>query len=193
MTEETPLKPVSKKGEVRAKLHQMIMDEVEKGNVSAIIARAADFYGPDTPLSFVNIMVFDKLSKGKKAQWFIDDEKKHSFTYTPDAGKATAMLGNSDEAYNQIWHLPTNKNVLTGKKFIELAANAMGVKPDYQVLKKWMVKIAAPFDPIVKESVEMLYQNEYDYLFDSTKFEEAFSFIPVDYEYGIEATAESMK
>ena len=192
MTEETPLKPVSKKGEVRARLNQMIMDEVEKGNAHAIIARAADFYGPDTPLSFVNIMVFDRLNKGKKAQWLVNDEKKHSFTYTPDAGKATAMLGNKESAYNQIWHLPTNKNALTGREFMELAANVMGVKPDYQVLKKWMIKMVAPFNSIVKESVEMLYQNEFDYLFDSTKFEKAFNFNPTTYEDGIVQTVRSM-
>jgi nucleoside-diphosphate-sugar epimerase len=192
MTEDTPLKPVSKKGEVRARLNQMIMDEVEKGNASAIIARAADFYGPGTPLSFVNIMVLDRLNKGKKAQWLVNDEKKHSFTYTPDAGKATAMLGNKESAYNQIWHLPTNKNALTGREFMELAANVMGAKPDYQVLKKWMIKMVAPFNSIVKESVEMLYQNESDYLFDSTKFEKAFNFNPTTYEDGIVQTVRSM-
>jgi nucleoside-diphosphate-sugar epimerase len=136
MTEETPVKPDSEKGKVRAELNKMIMNEVEQGNLKAIIAKAADFYGPDTPLSFVNIMVFENFKKGKKAQWFININKKHSFTYTPDAGKGTATLGNTESAYNQIWHLPTNKNVLTGKDFIELAANAMNVKPEYMIVKK---------------------------------------------------------
>jgi nucleoside-diphosphate-sugar epimerase len=193
MTEDTPLKPDSEKGKVRAQLHKTIMDEVERGNINAIIARSADFYGPETPLSFVNILVFDKLSKGKKAQWFVDDEKNHSLSYTPEAGKATAMLGNTSSAYNQVWHLPTNKNAPTGKEFIATAADALGVKPNYMILKKWMVKMAAPFDKIVKESVEMLYQNEFDYLFDSTKFEKAFNFTPTTYRDGIKATAESMR
>ncbi len=193
MTEETPLKPDSEKGKVRAELDKMIMDEVEKGSLQAIIARAADFYGPDTPLSFVNIMVFENFKKGKKAQWFIDDLKKHSLTYTPDAGKGTAMLGNTESAYNQVWHLPTNKDALTGKEFIEHAANSLGVEPKYTVLKKWMVSMAGLFSSVVKESVEMLYQNEFDYLFDSTKFEKAFNFSPVKYKDGIAATAESMK
>jgi hypothetical protein len=34
--------------------------------------------------------------------------KKHSFIYTPDAAKATAILGNTPDAYNQVWHLPTD-------------------------------------------------------------------------------------
>jgi nucleoside-diphosphate-sugar epimerase len=193
MKEDTLVNPISKKGEVRVQIAQMIMSEVERGHLDAIIARAADFYGPNTPLSFATVTVFHNLKKGKKAQWFIDANKKHSMTYTPDAGKATAILGNTSSAYNQIWHLPTDKNVLTGKEFIELAAKSFGVEPKYMVLKKWMIQMVGIFVPVVKESIEMLYQNEYDYLFDSTKFEKTFNFTPTIYQDGIAETVRSMK
>jgi len=193
MKEDTPIKPISRKGEVRKQVTEMLMNEVKNGNLKAIIARAADFYGPNTPLSFVTVTVFENFKKEKKAMWFIDAERKHSFTYTPDAGKATAMLGNSDSAYNQIWHLPSDRNVLTGKEFIELSAKAFGVKPEYTVLKKWMIKMAGLFNSNVRESVEMLYQNDSDYLFDSTKFEKAFNFRPTSYEEGIIKTVNSLK
>lgn len=193
MTEETSVKPDSEKGKVRAKLNEMIMNEVRQGNLKAIIAKAADFYGPNTPLSFVNIMVFENYKKGKKAQWMLDVSKKHSFTYTPDAGRGTAILGNTDSAYNQIWHLPTNKNVLNGKEFVELAAKAMGVKPEYMVVKKWMLSMLGLFNKVIKENNEMLYQNEFDYLFDSTKFEKAFNYKPISYEEGIIETVKQIK
>lgn len=192
MKEDTLVNPVSKKGEVRAQIAQMIMNEVERGSLDAMIARAADFYGPNTPLSFATVTVFQNLNRGKKAQWFIDANKKHSMTYTPDAGKATAILGNTSSAYNQIWHLPTDKNALTGKEFIELTAKAFGVEPRYTVLKKWMIQVVGTFIPVVKESIEMLYQNEHDYLFDSTKFEKAFNFTPTSYQDGIAETVKSM-
>jgi len=111
----------------------------------------------------------------------------------PDAGKATPILGNSTAAYNQVWHLPTDGNALTGKGFIELTAKAFKVKPGHLVLKKWMVQIAGLFNPIIKESVEMLYQNETDYQFDSSKFEKAFDFKPTSYEAGILETVKSYK
>jgi nucleoside-diphosphate-sugar epimerase len=136
MKEDTLVNPTSKKGEVRAQIAQMIMSEVEKGHLDALIARSADFYGPNTPLSFATVTVFHNLKKGKSAQWFIDADKKHSMTYTPDAGRAAAILGNTPSAYNQIWHLPTDKNALTGKEFIDIAAKAFGVEPKYMVLKK---------------------------------------------------------
>jgi nucleoside-diphosphate-sugar epimerase len=193
MTEATPYNPCSKKGTTRLKVINMMMDEVKKGNLEGLIARAPDFYGPDTPLSFVNAVVFQNLAKGKKAQWMGDDRKKHSFIFTPDAGKATAILGNTPSAFNQVWHLPTDQNILTGKEFIELSAKTFGVKPDYMVLKRWMVQMAGLFNPIIKESVEMLYQNEVDYIFDSSKFEKAFGLIPTSYESGILKTVKSYK
>ena len=30
--------------------------------------------------------------------------------YTPDAARAVALLGNTPDAFNQVWHLPTDKN-----------------------------------------------------------------------------------
>jgi hypothetical protein len=45
------------------------------------------------------------------------------------------------------------------------------------------------FDRTTAELYEMLYQYEFDYLFDSSKFEKAFHFQPTSYEEGIKATA----
>lgn len=193
MTEETPFNPCSKKGEIRATIETSLLNEVKNGNLQAQIVRAADFYGPHTPLSYLKVMVFDNLAKGKKAQWFISDQLKHSFTYTPDAGKATALLGNTDHAYNQVWHLPTDQNTLNGKEFMDMAAKAFGVAPNYMVLKKWMVQMAGLFIGDIKEMTEMLYQNEHDYLFDSSKFEKAFDFKLTTYQEGLAEVAQSYR
>jgi nucleoside-diphosphate-sugar epimerase len=188
MTEDTPYNPSSKKGEIRAQIATLLMDEVLKGNITAQIARSADFYGKSN-LSYVAVMVFENFAKQKRAQYMISEKFKHSYTFIPDAGKATALLANTDSAYNQVWHLPTDKNVLTGKEFIQLAADVFDCKPDYMVLKKWMIKFAAIANPIIKETLEMLYQLEDDYLFDSSKFDNAFDFKATSYRNGLIETA----
>jgi len=101
-------------------------------------------------------MVFKPLSNGKKANWLSSVDFRHSFTYTPDAGRATALLGNSAEAYNQVWHLPTANNPFTGKEWIGAIAREMGVKPRIQVANKLIVKIMGLFIPIMKEMPEMM-------------------------------------
>lgn len=192
MTENTPVNPPSKKGEIRAIIAQNIMEKAEKGKVKALIARSADFYGPTIKnSSLLTETVFKPLSKGKTANWMVKDSCKHSFTYTPDAGKATALLGNTDKAFGQIWHLPTAPNSFTGKEWIEAIANRMSTKPKYRVISKLMVRLIGMFVPVMKESVEMLYQYNRDYVFDSKKFEREFDFTPTSYLDGINEIIET--
>ena len=191
MTEETPYNPCSKKGEIRATIASMLTEEVRKGNLTALIARAADFYGPNTATSMVNAMIFVQLAKRKKARLLISDATRHSLTYSPDAAKATALLGNSPEAYNQTWHLPTDRNALTGKEAVALAARHFGTPPNYVVLKPWMIRLAGFRNRTIRETDEMLYQNEFDYLFDSTKFDRSFGFKKTDYDQGFLKTVRS--
>ncbi|MGB5819446.1 MAG: NAD-dependent epimerase/dehydratase family protein [Saonia sp.] len=191
MTEETLIDPPSKKGKVRAQLVHMIMDEVKKGGLTALIARCADYYGPGIERNgMLRETVFNNLAKGKKANWLGSDAYKHSFTYTPDAGKATALLGNTMEAYNQVWHLPTAADPYTGKEWVTHIAKAMGKAPNYQVAPKFLVRILGLFMPIMKEMVEMLYQYDRDYVFDSSKFEKQFNFAPTPYAKGIQEIIE---
>jgi nucleoside-diphosphate-sugar epimerase len=190
LTEETRINPLSKKGMVRAQIAQMILNEVEAGNLRALIARSADFYGPDNDKSVLGETVFKNLKNGKKANWLCSVNYKHSFTFTPDAGKATALLGNSAEAYNQVWHLPTAKAPLTGKEWIAAFAKEMNLNPKYRVAGKNMVRLLGLFDPLMKELVEMLYQYDQDYCFDSSKFESHYDLRPTPYLEGIRQIVE---
>ena len=186
MTEETPTNPPSKKGKVRAEIADMIMDKVAEGKLEALIARSADFYGPNIKnTSVLTETVFNPLSNGKKANWMSSVKYKHSYTYTPDAGKATALLGNTEKAYNQVWHLPTAANPLNGKDWIEAIAKEMGVKPKYQVASKFIVNLLGLFSPIMREMPEMMYQYNRDYVFNSDKFSKHFDFKVTPYIEGI--------
>lgn len=192
MTEETPINPPSKKGEIRAKIADMILDETRNGDLTALIARSADFYGPRIQkTSMLTETVIKPLSKGRKASWMSSVDFKHSFTYTPDAGKATALLGNTEDAYNQVWHLPTASNPLTGKEWIEAVGREMGIEPGYRIVPKWFVRILGLFSPVMREMVEMMYQYDRDYVFDSSKFEQRFDFKPVPYLEGIRETVKA--
>jgi nucleoside-diphosphate-sugar epimerase len=189
MTEETPINPPSKKGKIRAEVAQMILDEVNAGTLTALIARSADFYGPGIKnSSMMNETIVKPLKTGGKANLLGSVNAKHSYTYTPDAGKATAMLGNTANAYKQVWHLPTAPEPFTGAQWTWLIASELGVKPDYQKVNKFMVWILGYFTPIMKEILEMMYQNKKDYIFDSSKFEKRFALRPTPYHIGIKET-----
>lgn len=185
MTEESPVNPPSKKGKVRAQIAALINDTIVNKNLKAIIARSADFYGPDAKNGILNSLVLNNVAKGSKANWQSDANKIHSFTYVPDAAKATALLGNTDSAYGQVWHLPTSAERLTGKQFIKMATEITNTKNSYMVLSSFVMSVIGLFNRTIKELVEMQYQNKQDYFFNSTKFFKAFSFTPTSYQYGI--------
>ncbi|RFS26833.1 NAD-dependent epimerase/dehydratase family protein [Chitinophaga silvatica] len=189
MTEETPNNPSSKKGKVRAAIAEQLMNEVKAGNITATIARSADFYGPNADKTgFLNFLIIDKFKKNGTAMWLGRDDVPHSYTYTPDAGKGLYLLSQDESSWNQIWHLPTAHPALDGKGFIHLIAKEMNAKPKYMKLGTFMVGLTGLFDATVKEIKEMLYQNNYPYIFDSTKFEKHFSVKPTSYEEGIRAS-----
>jgi nucleoside-diphosphate-sugar epimerase len=193
MTEEAPLQPPSKKGAVRKQLHEMIFDEVAKNNLPALIARSADFYGPDNRNSTLSIMAAENLAKGKKAQAMGKLDKVHTYTYTPDAARATAILGNTADAYNQVWHVPTTGEKLTSRQWIQLIADELNVEPKIQLIPLWMLRVMGLFVPVLREFPEMLYQYENDYIFDSSKFENRFGMKAVAPVDGIKAMVRSLK
>ena len=177
MTEETPVRPTSKKGAIRQQIADMLMNEVKHGNLTALIARAADFTNGRS--SVLHQLVTDNLLKGKKANWLVNANKVHNFTFVSDAAKGTAILGNTPDAFNQVWHLPTDATKLTGRQWIELLAAELNTKPRYSILSKAMLGLLGIFMPVLKEIKEMAYQYDRDYFFDSSKFNQRFSYIPV--------------
>ena len=193
MTEDAPLDPPSKKGIVRKQLVDMIWDAVKNNRIKAIIVRSADFYGPGNDKSMLVTTVAENFKKGKKANYFGGVNFIHTFTYTPDAAKATAILGNTEDAYNQTWHVPTTSEKLTGKQWIELFANEMHAKPAVMILPVWMMKLLGLFMPIMKEFPEMNYQYEQDYILDSSKFEKRFGIKATSPAEGVKNTVAAMK
>ena len=117
--------------------------------------------------------------------WMIDADKIHSFTYTPDAAKAVAIVGNTADAYNQIWHMPTSAEKITARQIIDLFNKEMGMSKKIKLMPMWMLKLLGIFIPILREMPEMMYQNDRDYYFDSSKFNKRFSFIPTSYKDGV--------
>jgi nucleoside-diphosphate-sugar epimerase len=186
ITELTPFNPPSRKGKVRAEIVRMLWDAVSQQGLVALIARCADYYGPSIEnTSLLTETVFKPLSQGKTANWLVSDQFKHSFTFTRDAGIATALLGNTPDAFGETWHLPTAGNPFKGIDWIMTISQELGVKPKHRNVSKFMVSLLGLFIPVMRESHEMLYQYDKDYVFSSDKFDKRFKIKPTPYLDGI--------
>ena len=191
MTENSPYNPSSVKGRIRAEIAEQLMREALSGNIRASIARAADFYGVGTFNSFLDSMVLSKYAKKQKAMWLGDPHAKHCFTFIPDTGKALYALAKDPESDNQVWHLPTAP-ALTGIELLQMAARIFNTAPRYMLINKFLLNSIGLFNKTIGEAVELYYQNQYDYIFSSEKFEKAFGMQPTSYEEGIRRLSETI-
>ncbi|MWV51396.1 NAD-dependent epimerase/dehydratase family protein (plasmid) [Rathayibacter sp. VKM Ac-2803] len=169
MTEQTPLAPRSKKGEVRAAALRSLRAAQSQG-LTVTIGRSADFYGPGATTSVFNTFALDKIAVNKTGTWLFDADQPHSLTYTPDIGKALVTLGTNPAARNGTWHLPTAP-AMTGRQYLEVAA---GPGARTAVMRPTTMRLGALFNLAARETLEMDYQYTRPYLFDSRAFETTF-------------------
>ncbi|RBL92036.1 NAD-dependent epimerase/dehydratase family protein [Chitinophaga flava] len=192
ITETSPVSPVSRKGAVRAKVDQLIIENVEKGNIEAIIARAPDFFGPVKHKSLMMGLIYDSLIQHTPAKWLCNADVIHSSGLTRDLAIGTAMLGNHDNTFNQIWNLPVATEGLTGRQWTELFATALNKPHQIEVLSHDAIAAIGLSDSIIRETHEMLYQYDRDYYFDSTKFNNRFNYTPTSNREAVQFTVESL-
>ncbi|RFS21708.1 NAD-dependent epimerase/dehydratase family protein [Chitinophaga silvatica] len=190
LTEQTPFAPVGRRGKVRKEMAEMLLNEIQAGKMEIVICRAPEFYGPGKTQSITNSLIFNMIKEHKKLKVPLRDDKLRSLIWTPDASRATALIGNTPDAYNQTWHLPVDNNRLTYKQFIELASVVYGRELKYSVIPKFIFKIGSIFNSRVKELQELLPRYEYDNIFDDSKFINRFpDFQVTTYQKGIEQIA----
>jgi nucleoside-diphosphate-sugar epimerase len=107
--------------------------------------------------------------------------------------KGTAIVGNTPEAFNQIWNLPVDGEALTGREWAGLFAEAMKTSDEIQVLPAWGIKALGLFVPILREFYEMRYQYDREYYFDSSKFNSSFRYEPTANRRAVAQTVETLQ
>lgn len=186
LTEETAFSPVGEKGKVRTAVAINLLQAIATKKVEAVICRAPEFYGPDKTVSFTNRLIFDNLARGERPKIPVRDDKLRTLIWTPDASRATALIGNTPDAFNQAWHLPCDDNRMTYKQMMTYISKLSGKNIKYDVVRKYQLKMAGLFNSNVKEMMELLPRYEQDNLFVSDKFKKRFPEFPVmPYEEGI--------
>ena len=183
--EGIPLNPPSKKGKVRKDIRERLLTSHQAGEVEVAIAVAADFYGPNIENSMLSETILKNMLKGSGAQWLINADEPHSFTFTPDAGRHLALLGNDSKAFGEVWHLPTAKNPWTVREWVKRVAKELGTKPKLTVLPKWAYRLIGVFSSDMRELYDVHQQLEVPYVFNSGKFESTFGVSPTSYANGL--------
>ncbi|WP_035280789.1 NAD-dependent epimerase/dehydratase family protein [Brevibacterium album] len=173
-TEGTAFAPFGRKGRVRAEMANMVLAEMERGDIPVLIARAPEFYGPGRTQGFTNSLVIDRMKAGKRPLVPVRADRRRSLIWTPDASRGLAALGNAPDAYGQTWHLPVDDSLPTYRQFVDMAAAEFGTDGKYTVLPEWALSAAGIVSPEAREIRELLPRYASDNVFDATKFRARF-------------------
>jgi nucleoside-diphosphate-sugar epimerase len=190
MTEDTPHRPNSIKGRVRAQVAERLFAAHESGVVRATIGRGSSFYGPGVRTSHVGERLFSAALSGRAALVLGKPDKLHTFTYIEDFGRALVLLGERDEALGKAWHVPSPPTI-SFRAFIAQVYRQAGTRPRVVALPRWLVASLGVFSPLLREATETLYQFENDFVMDSSRYTTTFGVSATPLETSIRATLDS--
>jgi nucleoside-diphosphate-sugar epimerase len=172
-TEDRPLAATTRKGRTRAAMTRDLLDAHRRGIVQVAIGRASDFFGPGVRDSAMGERVFAAALAGRRVQVAGDPDLPHTYTYVEDIGHALVTLGEHEEAFGQVWHIPSPETVST-RQFVERIAIAAGTRARTQRVPSLALRSVGLFNPAVRELVEMLYEFEESFIVDHQKYAQAF-------------------
>jgi nucleoside-diphosphate-sugar epimerase len=176
--EETPMRPIREKGEMRARLVRRALRLREEGKLQVTFGRAPDYFGPDSPDNVFGERFLERLRAGASAEVFGDPDLPRSYAYTPDVAAGLAVLGTDERGFDRaIWHLPVAETRST-RELVEAFYREAGVEPALRRLPRWLLRTAGLFSPVMRELAKMSYQWEVPYALDDRRFRQTFGVQP---------------
>lgn len=172
--EDTPMRPCSEKGELRAMLAEELFEAHRRGEVEVTSGRASDFFGPNTPLSVLfNARALARLRAGKSVEVFGDPEMPHGYSFTPDVARGLVELGTRPEAIGRAFHLPLAW-AGSSRGIVERAAALLGHAGEVRSVPNWALTAVGLLSPSIRALREMVYQWEHPYVIDDRRFRATF-------------------
>ncbi|MGC9668066.1 NAD-dependent epimerase/dehydratase family protein [Planosporangium sp. 12N6] len=167
MTEETPLAATTRKGRVRIVMWRDALAAHRAGRVRVTEVRGSDYIGARAA-SIFSAVILPAAAKGRTAWAPVDLDAPHSWTYTGDMARMLITAARDERAWGRAWHAPTNP-ALTVRELAQRYFRVAG-RPGVKVasLPRATLYLLAPFNPFVRELIEMDYQFRAPFVLDSS-------------------------
>jgi nucleoside-diphosphate-sugar epimerase len=188
LSDDTPMNPCSRKGEIRAKAARRLFEAHQRGDVRATCGRASDFYGPGGTLTPLGDYFWPRVLTGKSGQVIADPDAVHTYHYIPDVAAGLATLGSApDDAFGKPWMLPC-RSAESFRDLVRRIEKPFGGPIKLSVVPGWMRSLLSVVLPPLREMPEMLYQWDEPFVIDDRRFRERFGAAPEDADRAAAAT-----
>ncbi|MBX3099450.1 MAG: NAD-dependent epimerase/dehydratase family protein [Salinibacterium sp.] len=173
ITEDSPQNPHTKKGKVRKAMADAALAAHAEGRLEVAVSRPSNYFGPGYDLT--QNMVFARAIAGAPMQWLGPKDQPHTYSYVPDVARAMADLGTSEDAWGQVWIPPVGEPITVAdfSQAIWEAAGQSG-RAKVQAITGIGLKALSLVMPMLKESLEMMYEFDKPWIVSSSKFEARF-------------------
>lgn len=178
MAEDTPSGATDPKGRTRALMAAALLAAQDAGRLEVVIGRASDYFGPGADNSGITALAIEPVTGNGKLRWMGALDAPHSCAYLPDVARAYVALGTADDVSGRVWHLPHAAPV-TGRDFLALVNGALPQPRDTAVVSTTMLRLAAPFHRISRESLSIAYQWTEPFVVDDSAFRARFPDVTV--------------
>ena len=171
--EDTPMRPCSHKGELRALLARELFEAHARGDVRATSGRASDFFGPGVQTALFGDRFAARVLAGKPLEMGGDPDQPHGYSYGPDVASGLAVLGTNSVSDGKAWHLPLAWSGST-RALVDAIAAALGRRASVRRIPDWLLRTMGVLDPMLGATAEMTYQWKLPYVIDDGRFRAAF-------------------
>ena len=111
----------------------------------------------------------------------------HTYTFIDDFASGLVTLAEHDEAFGEIWHVPSAETITT-RRFVEMVFAKLQRPASMRPAPKLAIALLAFFVPPMAAVKETAYQREQPWVVDHSKFTRAFGSRPTPHEQAISQT-----
>lgn len=171
LAEDAPNEPAGHKGELRVRLEDSLLHATEDGSVRRVIVlRAGDYFGP-TVCNGLTAPIFENAAVGKPMRVLGNLDAAHQWAYVPDLARAALDLLDIEERLKSYDVFNFGGTIASPQReFLQQVAEQAG-HPGLAIrLLPWSaVKLAAMFDSVVRELIELRYLFDQSVILDGSK------------------------
>ena len=187
LSENSPIAPCSRKGEIRAREWQAWLAAHHKGDIQMVCGRGSDFYGPGATESYFGDAFMPKALGSGVAQTLTRLDTPHTYHYTLDVAAGLAQLGAAPDADTGRWWMLPAAPAASTQAMLDLIGERLGQKLRVQALPTLAIRGLSLFVPILRELGEMGYQWSEPFVADDRAFRTRFSATATPLEQGVAA------
>jgi nucleoside-diphosphate-sugar epimerase len=152
--ENTPMRPSSRKGQLRVAIEDRLAEAAERG-ARIIILRAGDFYGGRRG-SWFDLVLAKEIGRGR-VTYPGPLDLVHEWAYLPDLASTLPRLAAVRETLPPFASFGFPGHAVTGREFTSAIAAATHSKLQVDRMTWWLIHALRPIVPLCRELSEIAY------------------------------------